>query len=194
MPPTGREHKAPKESPKGTKEEEVKANEKSGKKPDAKETPAPPKPPTPLEGECVRERWTIADPTKLDHLHNNSSNSHTPARSRLPTLPPCAVLYRNVVLLEKYVENRDARFLGRVLRYTNYVRSKLPMSQLRSTIDAMVADPARRAALHDLFTVVAAGRTEPVVRRRATGDAHAGALALALQVTKCGISTAAPLL
>ena len=49
-PPDGREHKAPKDKPAATKEEEVKANEKAKK--GVKDTPAPPppKPPTPLEG------------------------------------------------------------------------------------------------------------------------------------------------
>ena len=72
------------------------------------------------------------------------------------------MLYRNVVLLEKYVDSRDSRYLGRVLRYTNTVRRRLPMPHIRATIDAVIADPARRAVLQELFTLVAASRVEPV--------------------------------
>ena len=68
-----------------------------------------------------------------------------------PPPTPAEVLERNVMLLEKFAASHDARFLSRVLRYTAYVRQRLPLHAQAAAAEAAVADAGRRAAVMALF-------------------------------------------
>jgi len=77
--------------------------------------------------------------------------------------PHCAVLARNVLLLDKYVESRDVRFLSRVQRYTDFLRKYLPLSEFKAAVEAHVTDAGRRAATLELLPHVERVRVEPPV-------------------------------
>jgi hypothetical protein len=74
-----------------------------------------------------------------------------------PPLTPADVFSRSLVLLEKFAETRDSILLSRVLRVTRHVRMYLPVSILRSAIEAHVGAERRAGVLAALDGAVAAG-------------------------------------
>jgi hypothetical protein len=72
------------------------------------------------------------------------------------------VLHRNLGLLDKYVDSRDSRFLLKVLRYSNFLRGHLPVSELKAVMASQVPDKARLAQLNEIADAVLAKRPEPV--------------------------------
>lgn len=81
-------------------------------------------------------------------------------------LPHClsrlAVLQRNLLLLDKFVDSRDSRFLARVLRYTNFLRKHIDYGTLRAAVDTNVTSAARRAVVHGYIDAAAAVRPDKV--------------------------------
>jgi hypothetical protein len=132
------------------------------KKGDAGSKPAaaaPVKPLTPLEGTAAPSRALHGSGEGRDRFASNAGAVETSTHSPLPV---AAVLYRNITLLDKYVESRDDRFLARALRYANHVRRYLPTTQLRAAAETYVLDGSRRAAVLELLTDATSRRAEPV--------------------------------
>ena len=69
-------------------------------------------------------------------------------------------------MLAKYVQTRDARLLLKVLRYTNFLRLYLPLSNIRTLITSHVPEKDRFPGLLDLLEAVASIRAEPIVSVR----------------------------
>ena len=74
-------------------------------------------------------------------------------------LTPLETLHSHIVLLEKFVDTRDTRFLARVLRYMSYLRAVLPSDQFKTAIQTYVLDASRSAAITDLLASVTSKRT-----------------------------------
>jgi hypothetical protein len=134
----------------------------SKKKGDAEKKPAtaPTKPLTPLEGAGAHSRGPPASPLGRDRF----AFEHRPAvdAAAFNRHPAAAVLYRNIALLDKYVDSRDDRYLARALRYANHVRRHLPTAQLRAAAETYVLDAGRRAGVLELLADATARRPEPV--------------------------------
>ncbi len=73
-----------------------------------------------------------------------------------------AVLHRTVALIDKYVDGRDSRTLLKAMRYSNFLRRHLPISELRVVMAVFVLDKERLARLSETADAVLLRRPEPV--------------------------------
>jgi hypothetical protein len=77
--------------------------------------------------------------------------------------PPTAleIFHRNLVLVDKYSESRDALQLSRVWRYLNHLRLHLAVSHLKAAIETYVGDATSKARLQALLATVVASSRAP---------------------------------
>lgn len=71
---------------------------------------------------------------------------------------PLELLQQHIVLIEKYVDSKDSRFLTRALRHVNHLRGNLSNNELENVIETFVLDEKRKAVVLDIFSTVATKR------------------------------------